>query len=131
MLGRGHISHIVKMDYFFQKTVSLLLGMVKTQKDSFDDVPIYSYCINRFCCSFPSPLFFGGAVDLTRSQCSVSDTQMTIGLLGFFYDQHCVQEIQIMCHLCFIKRCFCLSTCSWVLITLSLLQKVRKLGWSF
>ena len=101
--GCDHKSHIVKIHYFFQKLLPYFWGWFRqTQKDSFD-VPIDSYCINRLYCSFPPPLFFGGAVDLTRSQCTVSDTQMTIGLLFFLNDQHCVQ---IMCHLCSIKMCF-------------------------
>ena len=47
----------------------------------FDDVPIDSYYKNSLYCSFPPPLlifilFYDGAVDLTRSQCTVSDTQV-------------------------------------------------------
>ena len=54
----------------------------QTQKDSFDDVPIDSYYKNGLYCSFYSAivdfyLFYDGAVDLTRSQCTVSDTQVT------------------------------------------------------
>ena len=54
----------------------------QTQKDSFDDVPIDSYYKNGLYCSFYSAivdfyLFYDGAVDLTRSQCTVSDIQMT------------------------------------------------------
>ena len=52
--GCGHLSCIVKMHYFFE---SLLWGWLRqTQKDSFNDVHINSYCINRLYCSFPLPL---------------------------------------------------------------------------
>ena len=59
------------------KTSSLLWVMVQI----FDDVPNDSYYKISLYCSFPLPLlifilFYDRAVDLTRSQCTVSDTQV-------------------------------------------------------
>ena len=53
MSGGGHISHIVKMHYFFS---TLGDGLDKHKKDSFEDVPIDSYCINRLHCGIPLAL---------------------------------------------------------------------------
>ena len=57
VLWLGHLSHIVKMHYFF-KTLLLFFGgwFKQIQKDSFDDVHIDSYCINKSYCSFPLAL---------------------------------------------------------------------------
>ena len=59
--GCGHKSHVlvVKMHYFFKYLLLNLGGQFRqTQIDSFDDVPVDSYCtcINRLYCSFPLPL---------------------------------------------------------------------------
>ena len=54
VLRCGHKSHIVKIALFLEKKVLFR----QTQKDSFDDVPIDSYYINRLYCSFPLPLWF-------------------------------------------------------------------------
>ena len=85
----GHISYIMKMHYFFQKLLLYFGGYMKkiqyfsqTQKDTFDDVPVDSCCINRFYCSCLLPLFYDGAVHLKNSQCTVSDTQVTIKAHG-------------------------------------------------
>ena len=87
--GCGLKSHIVKMHYFFQKLLLYFGGYMKkiqyfsqTQKDTFDDVPVDSCCINRFYCSCLLPLFYDGAVHLKNSQCTVSDTQVTIKAHG-------------------------------------------------
>ena len=44
----GHKSHIAKIHYFVKKKFLYFGGWFRqTQKDSFDDVPIDSCCINR------------------------------------------------------------------------------------
>ena len=69
--------------------------MVQTNtKRQFDDVSIDSYCINRLYCSFPLPLLIfiysidsiiDGVVDLTRSQCKVCDTLVTVKAHGLLF----------------------------------------------
>ena len=96
MPGFGHKSHIEKMHYFFKKLLLYFGGWFKqTQKDIFDDVPIDSYCINRLYCTFSFLLLIiidsmmGQLIGmlicalLTRRQCRVSDTQVTVNVHRF------------------------------------------------
>ena len=79
VLGCGHKSHLVKMYYFFQNHLFFFGRWFRqTHKDSFDDMSIDSYCINRSYCNFPLPLLIfiysmmGLMIckyELTRSQC--------------------------------------------------------------
>ena len=53
----GQLSHIVKMHYIFKNLLLYFGGCFRqTQKNSFDNVHIDSYCINRLYCSFPLAL---------------------------------------------------------------------------
>ena len=81
----GHKNHLVKRHYFFHKLLLYFGGWFRQiQKYNFDDAPVDSYCINRLSFIVDFYLFYDGAVDLTRSQCTVSDTQVTIKAHGPF-----------------------------------------------
>ena len=59
VLRCGHVSHIVCtcVHYIFKNLLLYFGGCFRqTQKNSFDNVHIDSYCINRLYCSFPLAL---------------------------------------------------------------------------
>ena len=61
--GCGHQSHMVKRHYFFKNLLLYFWGLFRqTQKDSFDDVPFDSYCINKL--SLPLLIFIYSMIAL-------------------------------------------------------------------
>ena len=59
----------------------------ETQTDSFDEVRFDSYCKKNVILPLSSAIvnsyaFYDGAVDLKRSQCTVSDSQVTVKAHG-------------------------------------------------
>ena len=108
LLGHGHLSHIVKMHYFFKISFSLLSQALICSIDDYGRVyqnckfhiGHYSEYVLSSClsiCCFPIQLlifiyYYNGGVDmqictpLTRSQCKVSDTQVKVRPVGLLFN---------------------------------------------